>query len=51
MARGWTVEPLPFHGMDDQRYGSQTRPAVPGDDLMEQYNTRWVGPLMLSRER
>ena len=51
VANGWTVEPLPFHGMDDQRYGRQSRPAVPGDDLMEEMNTRWVGPMMLSRER
>lgn len=51
VAHGWTVEPLPFHGMDDQRYGGQTRPAVAGDDLMEPYNTRWVGPLMLSRDQ
>ena len=51
VAHGWTVEPLPFHGMDDQRYGSQPRPAVAGDDLMEPYNTRWVGPLMLSRDQ
>ncbi|MEO7317551.1 MAG: hypothetical protein ABIZ56_01040, partial [Chthoniobacteraceae bacterium] len=51
VAHGWTVAPLPFHGMDDQRYGRQPRPGFPSDDLMQEYNTRWVGPMMLSRER
>ena len=51
VARGWTVEPLPFHGMDDQRYGEQPRPAFSSDALMREFTTRWVGPLMLSRER
>lgn len=41
---GWTVEPLPFHGMDDQQYGKQQRPAMKNDGWMEEYNTRWVGP-------
>ncbi|MCH8964159.1 MAG: hypothetical protein IIB58_04295, partial [Planctomycetes bacterium] len=40
---GDTVEPLPFHGMDDQRYGLQPRPPAT-DDWIERYNTRWVGP-------
>ncbi len=40
---GWTVEPLPFHGMDDQRYGRQDRPDL-DDRWIEIYNTRWVGP-------
>ena len=40
---GHTVEPLPFHGMDDQLYGLQPRPPAP-DDWIERYNTRWVGP-------
>ena len=39
---GTQVEPLPFHGMDAQRYGSQTRPAFPSDTLYRKYNTRWV---------
>ena len=51
VAHGWTVEPLPFHGMDDQRYGRQARPAFPSDDRMSEFTTRWVGPLMISRER
>ncbi|MCZ6654120.1 MAG: FG-GAP-like repeat-containing protein, partial [Planctomycetota bacterium] len=40
---GDTVEPLPFHGMDDQLYGRQPRPPAT-DDWIERYNTRWVGP-------
>ncbi len=51
VAAGWTVEPLPFHGMDDQRYGRQPRPAFPSDALMREFTTRWIGPLMLSRAR
>lgn len=42
VASGKTVEPLPFHGMDDQAYGKQTPPA-PKDDWKERYNTRWIG--------
>jgi len=41
---GWQVEPLPWHGMDDQSYGRQKRPPFPNDDWMRKYNTRWVGP-------
>jgi hypothetical protein len=39
---GTRVEPLPFHGMQDQRYGTQPRPAFPSDELHRRYNTRWV---------
>jgi hypothetical protein len=49
VASGTTVGPLPFHGMDDQRYGSQERPAMDNDDWMRKYNTRWVGPQTLTR--
>lgn len=42
--RGWTVEPLPWRGMDDQRYGREAGPAG-RNDLMKRYTTRWVGPL------
>ena len=49
VARGTTVEPIPFHGMDDQRYGQQARPATDGDTWIQKYNTRWVGPLTVSR--
>lgn len=48
--RGSEVEPLPFHGMDDQRYGHQARPVIAGDWWIKQYNTRWVGPLTLTRK-
>lgn len=43
VAFGKTIEPLPFHGMDDQAYGRQTPPA-PRDDWQHRYNTRWIGP-------
>jgi hypothetical protein len=39
---GTQVEPLPFHGMDDQRYGREKRPQFPSDMLHRKYNTRWV---------
>ncbi len=48
VAEGWQVEPLPFHGMDDQTYGQQTRPANLDDDWIQKYNTRWVGPMILN---
>ena len=48
--RGWEVEPLPWHGMDSQKYGCEPRPAFASDKLMEKYNTRWVGPRTLTRK-
>ena len=48
---GYQVEPLPWHGMDDQLYGRQSRPAFPNDGWIKKYNTRWVGPLTLERAR
>lgn len=45
VVQGDRVEPLPWEGMDDQRYGQETRPPHPGDALNRRYNTRWVGPL------
>lgn len=42
VAEGARVEPLPFHGMDGERYGSEKRPKFPSDALHEKYNTRWV---------
>ena len=39
---GWLVEPLPWHGMNDQLYGRQPRPKLPADEVMARYNTRWV---------
>jgi hypothetical protein len=41
--QGWRVEPLPWHGMDDQRYGRQPRPVIDGDWWIPKYHTRWVG--------
>jgi len=48
---GPTVEPLPFHGMDDQSYGRQAYPASAGEGWIQKYNTRWVGPMTLSRKQ
>jgi hypothetical protein len=42
VATGTKVEPLPFHGMNDQLYGQQPRPRFPSDALHRKYNTRWV---------
>lgn len=44
---GTTIEPLPWHGLDDQTYGKVRRPEFPSDSLHEKYNTRWVGPMIL----
>jgi Tfp pilus assembly protein PilF len=49
VAHGTTVEPLPFHGLDDQRYGTQPRPPAANADWIEKYNTRWVGPRTIAR--
>ena len=46
---GWQVEPLPWHGMDGQRYGKQPRSGVGNDEWMRRYNTRWVGPHTLTK--
>src|SRR5207237_6860542 len=46
---GATVEPLPWNGMDDQRYGQEPRPAFQNDGWMGKYNTRWVGPRPVAR--
>lgn len=46
---GTTVDPLPWHGMNDQRYGLEPRPAFPSDALHKKYNTRWVDPRVLDR--
>jgi len=51
VARGTTVEPLPYHGMDDQLYGTLDRPEAERDWWTKKYNTRWVGPLTLNREK
>jgi tetratricopeptide (TPR) repeat protein len=46
---GSTVEPIPWHGMDDQLYGQQPRPVIDGDWWVTKYNTRWVGPVSLRK--
>lgn len=46
---GTTVEPLPWHGMNDQAYGAEPRPKLPSDALHEKYNTRWVEPRVIRR--
>ena len=42
VAAGTQVEPLPFHGMNDQLYGREKRPESPTDALHRKYNIRWV---------
>lgn len=50
VATGTRVEPLPFHGLNYQRYHlPQERPAEALPGWIEKYNTRWVGPLVLRR--
>ncbi|MCB1127638.1 MAG: hypothetical protein KDM81_14185, partial [Verrucomicrobiae bacterium] len=49
VAAGAEVGPLPFHGMDEQNYGREIRPAFPSDALHRQHNTRWVQPRPLAR--
>jgi hypothetical protein len=49
VAQGWQVVPLPFLGMDDQAYGHEPRPASLNDSWISKYNTRWVGPMILTR--
>lgn len=48
---GFQIEPLPWQGMDSQRYGKETRPEFPQDAMMKRYNTRWVGPYTLTKGR
>jgi hypothetical protein len=51
VATGTTIEPLPWHGFNDQTYGTAQRPAFTNDAWIQQYNTRWVGERILSRHR
>ena len=51
VGQGWRVGPLPFRGMDDQNYDRLQRTPRLNDDWIEKYNTRWVGPLVLSKSR
>ncbi len=49
VAAGTTLTPLPWHGLDDQAYGTQLRPAFTNDAWMRNFNTRWVGSRILSQ--
>ena len=49
VAQGWTVGPLPWHGMDGQRYGREPRPRL-DDGWIKKYNTRWIGPRPLRKQ-
>jgi Tfp pilus assembly protein PilF len=49
VAQGTVVDPIPWHGMDEQAYGRLQRPPFPSDDLMRKHNVRWVGPYTLNR--
>src|ERR1017187_4378358 len=40
VGQGWSVEPLPFRGMDDQAYDHLTRPVTINDAWIGKYNTR-----------
>ena len=48
VGRGWELGPLPFRGMDDQSYGHEPRPGRIDDSWIKDYNTRWVGPVVVS---
>ena len=44
VAASQTVDPLPFHGMDDNRYGLEPFPWTTAlREWAKRYNTRWVG--------
>ena len=49
VVRGDTIDPLPFHGMNDQEYGKQTS-RLSNRRWIAKYNTRWVGPLVLPHD-
>ncbi|MDA7618232.1 MAG: FG-GAP-like repeat-containing protein [Verrucomicrobiota bacterium] len=51
VAQGWTVAPLPWHGMDSQAYGNEQRPKHLSDDWIQKYNKRWVGSMTLRQQR
>jgi len=48
VGQGWQLGPLPFQGMDDQAYGHEPRPGRIDDSWIKAYNTRWVGPVVVS---
>jgi hypothetical protein len=48
VGQGWQLGPLPFQGMDDQAYGHEARPGRIDDTWIKAYDTRWVGPVVVS---
>jgi hypothetical protein len=48
---GTTVEPLPFTGMDDQRYAEPQQPPIDRQWWIGKYNTRWVGDRTFAHQR
>jgi hypothetical protein len=48
VGQGWQLGPLPFQGMDDQAYGREPRPGRIDDSWIKAYDTRWVGPVVVS---
>ena len=51
VAKRESFEPLPWHGMNDQLHGVEARPGFPDDGWIQQYNTRWCSPQVLTRLR
>ena len=49
VASGPTIEPWPWHGLNDQTYAAQPRPSFTNDAWIQQYNTRWIGPRIITR--
>jgi len=49
--RGTIIEPLPWHGMNYQTYGIESRPAFSNDVWIQKFNTRWVGERVMTRRR
>ena len=49
VASGTTIAPLPWHGLNDQTYSTDARPAFTNDAWIQKYNTRWVGERIMAR--
>jgi len=49
VGQGWRVEPLPYWGMNDRLYDQLLRPTGGDEAWIKKFNTRWVGPLVLSK--
>jgi hypothetical protein len=48
VGQGWQLGPLPFQGMDDQAYGREPMPGGIDDSWVRAYDTRWVGPIVVT---